>query len=118
MEVAPPAPWTPEILTEKLFARLQAEPLPTGVARINHAPWSDAADSLSWASPELLPDAPKQRSLGNQLRRPLVVVLSYGVDIPASLAATAGAMTAEPVMFPIGLVRYVVGLKDTSFATE
>lgn len=78
---------------------------------------SAAADSLSWASPELLPDAPKQRSLGNQLRRPLVVVLSYGVDIPACPAATAGTMTAEPVMFPIGLVRYVIGLKDTSSAT-
>lgn len=117
LEVALPAPGTPEILTESGFARLHAEHLPTKAARINHAPWSVASDSLSWATLEFLSNAPKQRSLGNKLRRPLVALLSYGVDIPAGLAATAGAMTAELVMFPIGLVRYIIGLKDASSAS-
>ncbi len=118
LEVPPPADGTPPVLTEKRFSRLRSEHLKTKAVRINHAPWSVASDSLSWVTLEFLPDAPTQRSLGNKLRRPLAMVLSYGVDIPVSLAATAGAMTAELVMFPIGLVRYFIGQDDASSPTD
>lgn len=114
VEVPPPADGTPPVLTEKAFSKLCSEPLETKMESINHAPWSVASDSLSWVTLEFLPDAPTQRSLGNKLRRPLAAVLSYWVDIPVSLAATAGAMTAELVMFPIGLVRYFIGQDDAS----
>lgn len=118
LEVPPPADGTPPVLTEKSFSTLSSEHLRTKAVPINHAPWSVASDSLSWVTLEFLPDAPTQRSRGNKLRRPLAVVLSYGVDFPASLAATAGAMTAELLMFPIGLVRYFIGREEASPATD
>ena len=45
--------------------------------------------TLTFTPPRKYTDVPEQRSFGNYVRKPLAVILSYGVDAPISLVGSA-----------------------------
>ena len=51
----------------------------------------------------VLKDLPTQRTLGNKLRLPLSVTLSYGVDLPLTAASYVIGGVVQLLLMPFGI---------------
>lgn len=59
--------------------------------------WETLTPSLYEGGPSVLKDLPTIRTAGNQIRRPLAIILSYGVDLPLTTVSYA----VSPVLYLI-----------------
>lgn len=95
-----PALLTEEVLTQRQLRTVPAEGIKQGVvlaAKRTHPYWTDAHTEKRLLYAESIPD---KRSIGNQLRRPLVWGLTI-VDGTLSVAMWAGDVLIAPIAVPL-----------------